>query len=151
MFLASSIIPQLIRILFHVRVCGECVVISTSCYRPPSLIYHSPWHSSVFAQCSHNAWSKNIDIAVGILLISCVQAEIYVISCLLPVPDRHLWFLLNPANGSPVVLLNIENISIAVGILLLSCLQAGIYVITYLLLVRVHQLWFFTGSDVVLY
>jgi len=43
MFLASNIITGLIRILFHVRVCGKFVVyISTSGHGPHSLIYHSP-------------------------------------------------------------------------------------------------------------
>jgi len=37
--------------------------------------------------------AKNINISVGISLLSCTQAEIYVISYPLPVTDRHLWFL----------------------------------------------------------
>jgi len=35
-------------------------------------------------------YRKHMGIAIGILLLSYVQAEIYVISYLLPVPDRHL-------------------------------------------------------------
>jgi len=33
---------------------------------------------------------KNMGIAVGISLLSCIEAEIYVISYLLPVNDSHL-------------------------------------------------------------
>jgi len=33
---------------------------------------------------------KNIGIADRIVLLSCVQAELYVVSYLVPVPDRHL-------------------------------------------------------------
>jgi len=33
---------------------------------------------------------ENIGIAVGILLISCIEAEMYVISYLLPVNGSHL-------------------------------------------------------------
>jgi len=39
-------------------------------------------------------------ITVIILMVSCVQAEIYVISYLLPIPGRHLWFFTHPTNGS---------------------------------------------------
>jgi len=45
---------------------------------------------------------KNIGIAVGIVLLACVQTEIYVISYLFPDKGRHLWFLtsLTLTNGS---------------------------------------------------
>ena len=33
---------------------------------------------------------ENMGIGVGILLLSCIPAEIYVISCLLPVTGRHI-------------------------------------------------------------
>jgi len=36
---------------------------------------------------------ENISIAVGISLLSCVPAEVHVISYALPVTGRHLWFL----------------------------------------------------------
>jgi len=57
---------------------------------------------------------ENIGNAVGILLLSCVQAEIYVISSLLPVQATIFDCSLTPTKGS--VLLDIENIGIAVGI-----------------------------------
>jgi len=55
-------------------------------------VYYSKFQSCCFIE--------NIRIAVGMLLLSCVraemQAEIYVFSYLLPVPDRHLWYITHP-------------------------------------------------------
>jgi len=32
--------------------------LGTSWYRPPSLIYHLPWHGTVWDKCSHDAWPQ---------------------------------------------------------------------------------------------
>ena len=42
---------------------------------------------------------KNMGIAVEISLLSCIEAEIYVISFLLPVNGRHLRFQTYPNGG----------------------------------------------------
>jgi len=76
--------------------------------------------------------------AVGIflLLLPCIQIEIYVISYLLPVTSRHLWFLTNLdtrqcLDQSSRVAWHQKHRYIAFGISLLSCIQAEIYVISY--------------------
>jgi len=80
---------------------------------------------------------ENMGIAVGISLLSCIEAEIYVISHLLPVNVSDLWFLHFPKWGiirsSLIVLPDLENMGIAVGILLLLCIEAKINDISYLL------------------
>ena len=43
---------------------------------------------------------ENMGIAVVILLLSRIEAEIYVISYLLPVNGRHLWFPTDPYVGN---------------------------------------------------
>jgi len=72
---------------------------------------------------------ENTGIAVGILLLSCIEAEICVISYLLPVNGSHLWFITDPNifhsyEYSIVVLPDLENMGIAVGISFLSCIEA---------------------------
>jgi len=68
------------------------------------------------------------NIAVGILLLLCIEVEIYVISYLLPVIGTI--FDLSPIRTSgilwstSVVLPDLEDIGIAVGISLLSCIEA---------------------------
>jgi len=42
---------------------------------------------------------ENMGIAVGIQLLSCIEAEICVISYLLPVNGSHLWYLTDPNIG----------------------------------------------------
>jgi len=42
---------------------------------------------------------RNIGVAVGISLLSCIRAEIYLISYLLPVNGCRLWFMTNPYIG----------------------------------------------------
>ena len=42
---------------------------------------------------------KNIGSAVEISLLSCIEAEVYVISFLLPVNGRHIWFSTYPVVG----------------------------------------------------
>jgi len=59
--------------------------LSTSGLWPPSLLYDIPGHRTVFPVIYPCCLTPEIWIAVGISLLSCVQAEIYVISCLLPV------------------------------------------------------------------
>ena len=49
-------------------------------------------HSDV-AQRRHHP--ENMGIAIGFSLLSCMQAEIYVMQYLLPINGRHLWFLIN--------------------------------------------------------
>ena len=44
-------------------------------------------------------YPENMDIAVGISFLSCIQAEICVMWFLLPVTDRYLWFLTNTHVG----------------------------------------------------
>jgi len=42
---------------------------------------------------------ENMGIAIGIPLLSCIEAEIYVISYLLPINGSHFWFLTDPNIG----------------------------------------------------
>ena len=77
----------------------------------------------------------NVSVAVGISLLSCVRAEIYVIVNALPVDECHsLIYHLprRPKVFNPAVL---EDLSIGVAVrnLLLPCTQAQLYVILYLL------------------
>ena len=69
---------------------------------------------------------KNLDLAVGIAVLSCLQAQIYTIPCLLPVERRHVWFTTYPDVRDftcPVPLLDHGNIDLAVGISLLYKLR----------------------------
>ena len=72
--------------------------------------------------------SKNMGAAVGIALISCVQAEIHAFevyrlpSWIFPLP---VWS--HCSLVSPIGKLGPENIGIAVGISLISCLEAEIH------------------------
>jgi len=65
--------------------------ISTSGYRPPSLIYHALTMTKVSIRTSAVMLFdlKNIGIAVGLLFLSRIAA-LHVISCALPVPGRYL-------------------------------------------------------------
>jgi len=78
---------------------------------------------------------RYMGLAVGISLLSCIRAEIYVISYPIPVNGRHLCFTTYPDIGqhfSCVYLLSDPgNMVVAAGISLLSCLRAEIYVIFY--------------------
>ena len=71
---------------------------------------------------------KNMGVAVGIALISCVQAEIHAFevyrlpSWICPLPVGSHCSLV-----SPIGKLDLENIGIAVGFSLISCLEAEIY------------------------
>jgi len=77
---------------------------------------------------------RNMSVAVGISLLSCIRAEVYVISYLLPVNGRHLWFTTNPNTEQHFYFLlrllwHWKRV-IAVEIVLLSCIFAEIRVIT---------------------
>ena len=92
----------------------------------------------------------------GISLQSCIRAEIYVISYVIPVNGRHLWFSTYPDVGlytptSLSVFPDPENMGIAVGISLQSCIRAEIYIISYVVSVNGRHLWFSTYPDVGLY
>jgi len=93
---------------------------------------------------------ENIGIAVGSSLLSCMEAEIYAISYLLPVNGSHLWFLhiciSDSLRSSLVVSPYLENMGIVVGISFLSCIEAEICVISYLLPVNGSHLWFIPYS-----
>ena len=77
---------------------------------------------------------ENMGIAVGISLLSCMRAEIYVIFCLLPVNSRHLDFRHTQTSDSIFISLFVlpdpENMGVAVEISLLSLLKAEIHVIS---------------------
>ena len=95
---------------------------------------------------------ENIVFTAGILVLSCIQAEIYVIS--------HIyWFLAaifdfpatrtsDSLRSTLVVLHEPECTGTAVGIPLLSRIQAMIYITSYLLPVSGHHLYFLTDADV---
>ena len=76
-------------------------------------------------------------IAVGVSLLLCIEAEIYVMSFLLPVMAAIFDFQQTQTSGSILnslfVLSDPENMGVAVGIAWLSCTRAEIYVISYLL------------------
>jgi len=93
MFLASSIITGLIRILFHARACGKFVVGLYIYFRLQAAIFDfslSPTHVIVYISQVVLLDIETIGIAVGILMLSRIKAEIYVISYPLPVTGRHL-------------------------------------------------------------
>jgi hypothetical protein len=90
--------------------------------------------SGYVGQYSHEPNGKldpeNIDVAVGISLIPCLEAEIHAFevqrppSWIFPLPVRSHSILMSP-NGK----LDPENIGVAVGIPLISCLEAKIHTI----------------------
>ena len=88
--------------------------------------------------------TENLGIAVGISLLSCIRAEIYVVSYVLPVNGRQLRFPTYPDvlkySTSLSVLTDPENMGIAVGTSLLLCTGAQIYVMSFLLLVNGRHL-----------
>jgi len=69
-------------------------------------------------------------VAVDISLVSCIQAEIHVISNLFPVSaaicDLPLTLMSQSNRTIPVVLCDSENVGISVVISLLSCIQTEI-------------------------
>jgi len=91
-------------------------------------------------------------VAVGILLLSGIRAEIYVNFCPLPVSGRQLCFMTYPDIGQYSqylsVLLDHVNMGVAVGISLLSCLRTELYVISYPLLVNGRHVCFTTYPDI---
>ena len=95
---------------------------------------------------------ENMRIAVGISLLLCVRAEIYVSSCLLPVIIIIFDFRHKLTSDSLPISLSmspvLENTGVAVGISLLSCVRAELYVISCLLTVNGRHLWFQTYTDV---
>jgi len=76
----------------------------------------------------------NMGVAVGMSMLLCIRAEIYVISNLLPVNGHHLWFTTYPnTEQHHYILLRFLwhwKRDIAVEIVLLSCILAEIRVIT---------------------
>jgi len=77
---------------------------------------------------------ENMVLAVGILFLSCLQAEMYVydgltaaiLIFLLPVESGS-----RPTQNSTSITPDLENMVLAVGITCLSCLQAEIYSFIY--------------------
>jgi hypothetical protein len=87
---------------------------------------------------------ENMVIAVGMSLLSRIQAEIYDISYLLPV-NAAIFDLRHTQKSdsiltSLIVLPDPENIGIAFAISLLSCIPAELHVISYLLPVNGRHL-----------
>ena len=73
---------------WYIRYC-----ICTSRKWRPSLIYQSSQRRNSSASVPALLLNpENMDIAVGISLLSCIRAEIYVMSFLFPVNGRHLRF-----------------------------------------------------------
>jgi len=97
MFLRSSNVTALVRILSYVMISGISKM--AACNRkwinttnvPQTLTWKGIQISTVGILDAINK-----DLAVGISLLSCIQAEIYVIPYSLPVTGRHLWFLTHP-------------------------------------------------------
>jgi len=85
---------------------------------------------------------------VGILLLSRIRAELYIIFYLLPVNGRHLWFMTYPDIGQysqlSILVAWSQKHRVDVGISLLSCVRAEIHLISYLLPVNGRHLWFTT-------
>jgi len=79
-----------------IRTEAEICVISYLYFRLMAAIFDlSPIHTSGILRSTSVVLPdlENIGIAVGISLVSCMEAEIYVISYLLPVNGSHLCFL----------------------------------------------------------
>jgi len=78
---------------------------------------------------------ENVGIAVGISLLSCMEADIYVILYLLPVNGSHLWFLPYPhiwqSSRQFFVSPALKNMGIAVGISLLLCIVTELLLIPF--------------------
>jgi hypothetical protein len=86
---------------------------------------------------------ENIRLAVEIVLLSGLQAKIYVFLYPLPVYGRHLGFLLPLMwyiHIGLIVLLDPENMGVVDGISMLSGLQTELYVFPYPLLVNGRHL-----------
>ena len=83
-------------------------------------------------------------LPVESLVQSYIEADIHVVSYLLPFRDRHLRFLTNShVEQSPQYSNHVarpRNIGIAVGISLLTCIEAEIYVLSFLLPVNGRHL-----------
>ena len=60
---------------------------------------HTQTSDSILTRLSLLRNSENMGITVEISLLSCIKAEIYVMSFLLPVNGRHLWFQTHPDVG----------------------------------------------------
>ena len=110
--------------------CLEAEIHAFEVWRPPSWIFPLPvWSHSIRISPSGMLDFKNVGLAVGISVISCVlpclEAEIHVLevwrppSWIFPLPVWSHSHVLSP-NGK----LDPENIGIAVGISLISCLEA---------------------------
>jgi len=78
---------------------------------------------------------KNMGVAVGISLLLCIEAEINVISYLLPVNDSLFDLSLirtsDCLSGSLVVSPDLKNMGIAVGISLLSYIETELRLISF--------------------
>jgi len=86
------------------------------------------------------AGPQNGGVAVGISLLSCIQAEIFVIAyvrLMAAIFDLLVTVTLESIRISYSVLLDPENVVVAIGISLLSCLEAEIFVFAYVLPVMV--------------
>jgi len=82
---------ELVRILSYVRVSG--ILKMAACNRKwiyTTNLSHTLTWKSILNSPVMVLDAKNINIAVGIPLLSRIQAEIHVISYPLPVTDRHL-------------------------------------------------------------
>ena len=91
--------------------------------RPPSWIFPLPvWSHSILMSPNGKLDPGNIGIAVGISLISCVEAEIHAFevkrppSWIFPLP-----VLSNSIRISPSGMLDLNNVGFAVGISVISC------------------------------
>jgi len=76
----TGIMTALVRMVSYVMVIGISKMVAYSRKCITNNVYLSLYTSTVMM---HDF--KNIDLAFGILLLSCIQAEIYVISYTLPV------------------------------------------------------------------
>jgi len=121
-------------------------IFTTSGLWPPPLIdsRHAQTWDSIPSRLSLLPDPRHVGVAVGILLLSCIRAEIHLISYLLPVNGRHLWFMIYPVieqySSRPSLLRNPKNMVVAAGISLLSRIRAEIHLISYLLPVNGRHL-----------
>ena len=97
--------------------------------RPPSWIFHLRFGYTIFPEVPIECWTpQNIGIAVVVLLISCLGAEInaFGVKCppfwIFPLPVRS-----HSISISFLRVLDSKNTGIAVGIQLISCLEADIH------------------------
>ena len=114
---------------FSLISCLEAEIHAFEVWRPSSWIFAFPVRShSILMSPDGKLDPENIGIAVGISLISCLEAEIHAFEVwrppswifAFPVPSHSI--LMSP-NGK----LDPENIGIAVGFSLISCLEAEIH------------------------